>query len=522
MSTYDQLSFASNPTLYLSAPDINDKSGAGAFTLANNNLIATGQPIIYGNAKSFYINDTNTVDVIGNPLFFGTNTSLEFVSVISKPTQDVPIVVDDNNMNGIFITPTGIVLRLFFETSSASYSKIAFVRVKDWDKKLHVIVTVSNTQSVLNVNGEYSYLQYTDSIIPSDNLTIGGGYSNYAYLIDGIGFYRGTSIDKSMVINDPGSGYEIYTGRKYGSTTTKFDNPVFAYSENFVLSDFSFSTEPDMYTLIYYVSRYGEATDYISVRSNDENVVVSYVLNLDTTGDFSNYLLLDDVDTATLVFYVAAEDVQDDFKLTINAYSNGSITTNTPASLQLEGMALYDVGSESIVNYPNGTLLNQSTYTGTWIEDVPSTIEIVFKAIESTLDTIVFSSIDGQVSYGPTGSISGYTTYLNGVLVADMSDVLLNQWNHLVLVYSSPTATEFYINSDDGLSSDQTIAYMLLTSYAQELDLNQVEQLYNILSGIDVISAQEPALSIIEGEFDNGLAFNYYSYAWSIIGAGGL
>ncbi|MFY3742253.1 MAG: hypothetical protein HMLIMOIP_002722 [Candidatus Nitrosomirales archaeon] len=211
--------------------------------------------------------------------------------------------------------------------------------------------------------------------------------------------------------------------------------------------------------------------------------------------------------------------------ITIDGISNGDVLYETPADLELTGLALYKASDESIVNCPDGVKLTDAAYKGTWIvSDVmpspPETVEIVFKPQDDTETTIIFSSTDGSASYGPTGSIVGYTCYLNGTLVTDLSDLKYGQWNHLVLIDSTPSATEFYLNSDDGLPSGTDITYMLLTAYPETLDEPEIVTLYKILLGTDLLSQSESA-SINEGVFPGGQSFNSYSYTWAILGAGG-
>lgn len=520
MSTYDQLSLSSRPVLYLSAPDITDKSGTGLFALANNNLDPTGQPIIYGNESSFYITDTTTVDIVGNPLFFVGNTALELVCVLPRPTEEVSIVIDDDVQNALMVNSNSIFLRLFFETETSTYSKQISIPVTDWDRKFYIRLSMSDTQATLQVNEKTEVLEYDDVIVASTNLQLGGGYSGYFYLIDGIGFYAGTVAEKQSVINDPGSGHELYAALKHQGVSTLFNNST-GYTQAFKLSDFTFTHSPDLYNLVYFASQKSDSIDYIAVRSTDENVQVKYLINMQSAGEFTEYILLANVNNATITFYIEAGQATEDFTLEITAIENANIETDTPALLQLEGMALYSEPANSIVNYPDGVILDNATYTGTWIGSIPNTIELVFKPYVDTGETVIFSSTDGEVSFGTGGVVSGYTIYLNGSLVTDLTDLKMGQWNHLVILDASPSATEFYLNSSDGLSSDKTIAYMSLTAYPEELSADQISYLYEILSGTDDINVEEPPVSVVEGEFDTTTAFNYYSYAWAIVGAGG-
>jgi hypothetical protein len=527
MSTYDNLAFSNRPRLYLSAPQTTDKSGTGAFPLSNNNLSATGQPIIFGNSLSFNISSTAKVDVTGNPLFFNTTATFECVIYASRPTQEVPIIIDSNAQNALLITPDGITLKLFFDNLLSTYSQSTTVKVKDWNKKLYILVTVTDSQATLSVNADSNMLSYKDAIVPSTNVTIGGGYSGYSYLMDGIGLYSSIIQNKLSVINDPWSGYSSYASRKHSGRTTKFQGYQRGTKQVFGLDKFSYrtSSDGDQYTLSYLVSQVHQGLDYIIVRANDERITVNYDVNFAGAGTFTEYLLLGSIDEATLRLTVDSTQVDNDFSISIETVYNGDVLYETPAELELTGLALYSDSEESIVNAPDGIKLPQATYNGTWILDqsfpsTPMSVEIVFKPINAGVRTYVFHSTDGSASFGPSGSISGFTAYLNGQVVTDLTGVKYDQWNHLVLVDVTPSATEFYLNSNNGVAPTTTISYMLLTAYPGVLSAGSVTMLYNIISGTDIVSIDEP-ITIAEGVFSGGQAFNAYSYAWAIMGAGG-
>lgn len=523
MNTYDKVALSDRPALYLSAPQTTDKSGTGDFALTSNNLSATGQPIIFGSEFSYFMDSTKTVNVTGNPLFFNDTATFECVIIAGEPTQDVPIVIDDDAQNAVLITSQGVTLKLFFDNALSTYSKSATVRVSDWNTKLYIIVTITNNQATLSVNGQSQILNYVDTIVGSSNVVIGGGYSGYKYLLDGVGFYNNTIQGKARLINDPGSGYSNYVSTRLNGRTTRFEGYQRGYVDTFTLDKFLFSD--GQYTLVYLAGSVQEGMDYLTVRANDEKVNVYYDINLDDSGNFYEYLLVGTVDDATLRFVVNAADIDASFTMTIESVYDGDVLYQTPADLVLSGLALYGPGAESIVNYPDGTKLPGAAYTGTWIlsddfVDVPKSVEVVFKPVDSGNDAFVFASTDGQASVGPTGSITGYTAYLNGAVVTDLDDVRYDQWNHLVLTKASPSATEFYLNSDDGLAGDETMSYMVLTGYQTQLVIGDVTRLYEIISGMDLLSVSETA-SISEGAFENGTAFNAYSFAWAIVGAGG-
>lgn len=521
MSTFNQLVLSERPTLFLSAPTTTDQSGTSLYALSNNALVAGGQPIIYGNDSSFVMNSTNHVDIDGNPIFFNNNTSFECVIVASKPVTEIPIVVDVDALNGLFITAHGIELKLFFENLLSTYSTNVNLKIKDWAKKLYINVVIGATQATLTVNGKSEILTYTDSIVASDTVVVGGGVDEYQYLIDGIAFYSNTTKNKINYVDDPGSFHSYYATLRHGGVTTLFDGYRRGYKETYNLDNFLFSPDTLTYTFIYYITGVEESLDYIIVKCNDENVEVEYDIDLDDSGSFTEYLLVNSITDSTIRFIVAQDQVDAGFEISIEAVYSSSVLADTPANLVLTGMALYSDGQESIVNYPDGVKLDGATYTGTWIESTPKSVEIIFKPTISVNDTYVFFSTDGDASFGTTGAINNYTAYLNGVLVTDLDDVKYDQWNHLVLTIDSPSATEFYLNSNDGTTTDENISYMSLTAYPAELVLAEVQTLYQIISGTDKISVEESALTIEEGTFDNGYGFNYYSYAWSIVGAGG-
>jgi hypothetical protein len=523
MSTYDKIAFTSRPTLYLSTPDTIDKSGTGAFSLSSNNLSVTGQPIIFGSELSFVMSSTTTVDVVGNPIFFNDTATFECVIFASRPTQDVSILIDDDSQNSLLLTPDGVTLKLYFESLLSKYSRTTTVKVKDWNKKLYIVVSITSTQATLSVNGIGNILTYQDTIVNSSNVTIGGGYAGYKYLIDGIAFYKKTIQNKINIIDDPYSGYSNYATRSNSGRVTNFKGYQRGIKQTIALDKAAFvkSLNGDQYIFSYLVTKIKQGLDYIIVRASDERITVSYDIDFDQSGQFTEYLLVSSVDDSNIRFIVNAADVESDFTISIETIYNGDILYETPADLELIGQALYSERSESIVNVPDGTKLPEATYVGTWIlESSPKTIEIVFKPIDEGVDTYVFFSTDGFASYGPTGAISGYTAYLNGENVSDLTNIRYDQWNHLVLTHATPTATDFYLNSDDGLAPTTTISYMLLTAYPTVLGSNTITILYSILSGIDLLTASEEVV-ITEGMFSGGQGFNAYSYAWAILGAGG-
>lgn len=133
--------------------------------------------------------------------------------------------------------------------------------------------------------------------------------------------------------------------------------------------------------------------------------------------------------------------------------------------------------------------------------------------------TIVFSSTDGKVNLVTQ---SGYTMWLNGVSVADLSGVLWNQWNHLILTIASPAATTFFINTDGAVSTPpQPLDYLFISSYPNVLATADIQTLYSVVSGLDILTVAEAPVPINEGVFGTGGPFATYSLTWSIVGVGG-
>src|SRR5688572_16463508 len=184
MNTYDKLALSDRPQLYVSAPEITDKSGTAAYPLDNNNLSPIGQPIILGNEFSFLMNDSNTLDVIGNPIFFNQSSTFECVIYVAHPEEEVAILTDDSNQNSLLITPEGITLKLFFDNAGSTYASTATVDIKNWDSKLYITLNMTEAQATLVVNGIAASISYTDSIVTSSDIKIGGGYDGYQWLMD--------------------------------------------------------------------------------------------------------------------------------------------------------------------------------------------------------------------------------------------------------------------------------------------------------------------------------------------------
>jgi hypothetical protein len=219
---------------------------------------------------------------------------------------------------------------------------------------------------------------------------------------------------------------------------------------------------------------------------------------------------------------VKAIDAARSFIINVFSSYDDRITTQTPAELVPNGGPFYpNQYSTSIVNFPEGVELYEISYEGEWIEYVPNSIEILFMP-KSTSKTIVFESADGSVSCGTGGSITGYTAYLNGSSVANLNDARVNQWNHLVLTKVSVSADTFYLNSDSSRAGENVVEYALLASYPTVLTSGTVSDLYSILSSYHNASISDNPSGITEGELDGTSPFKVYTYAWAIIGGGGV
>lgn len=527
MNTYGQLALTTNPVLYLGSPTTTDQSGSLFYSLSSNTLSPTGQPIVYGADSSFLIDSAHTVTIDGNPIFINDIVSVEFVVLLSRPTDIVNILVDSDGQNSISADQNGFTIKLYFQSSLITYSKSVSVLVSDWDKKHHVIVAYSDNRATLSVNDQIAEIRFDDPLIESSSVIVGGGYSGYSYLLDGLGFYTKNLENKTNFLDDPGSGYATYSGLVFDGHVTSLDGFISGYNALYTAKDFKFVANPDYY-VITHIAAFGQPDPgYLIIRCNDKNAIVNCTIDNGVTQTFSDYLLVDISVSSTLHIQVPAGGFSKDTRINIISIYTADVLDKSPASLVLNGKALYPNDFEnSIVNNPSGVKLINSTYTGTWIygqttPDIPSSIELVFKPFDDSVKTYVLNNSDGECSFGPAGQITNFTAYLNGVVVTDLTDIKLNQWNHLVLTIVSPAATSFYLNSSAGSAPTTTLSYMLLGAYQQVLTAQNVIDLFSVLCGTDKLSVVEPSIPIVEGVFDNGFGFNYYSFPWSIIGAGG-
>jgi hypothetical protein len=525
MNTYDQLALSAFPTLYVASPLTTDQSNSSEYTLSNNSLSLTGQPIISGHLSSFYVNDTNTVDIGGDLGFFISESSLEFVMYCNQPQEEFPLLMADS-LSGIYVDQDGIIFRLHFQdTDGVVYAIDAKCRVEQWSRKFHIILYFNSNDAQLLVNGNQYKIDYIhEPVIPTE-FVLGTTEDNWVN-IDGFSAFNRRSPDKSIYINDLNNGHAIYSTAILGGNYTMFDSFDIMSSRTYNKADF-IKYDQDQYILTTTSPPETDSSpDFVIIKININNTNVVYKTDLSSDWNPLNEPIVLDNSTPikTISFIWTPNQIVSDISITIDYIRDGKIEEHSPAILELTGQALFFDTEDSMVNVPNGIRLIDSYYEGTWVVgnnvDIPLSIEILFKAETIQDDTYVFYSSDGHASFGPTGSISGYIAYLNGQLVTDLDDVLVGQIYHLVLIESTPAGDTFYLNFDG--SSSSSISYILLSSYQTELSENQILSLLNVLSGSDKLEFEETIDFLDEGtDIDTGIAYNPYSYAWSIVGAGG-
>lgn len=520
MAYYDQLAFSGRPRLYLASPSTSDQS-VGSIIISSNSLSLTGQPIIYGHASSFQVDASHSAVLDGNNIFL-TEVTTEFVLYANKPTDEVDIISADNG-SGVFLSQNGIILRIVSIKNGSTIVQVGEVRVAEWHEKMYISVHIGSNQATLSVNGHTSDILIDGDLDLSTTAeTIGANFTaGYYFLLDGLGIYGTSFVNKGFTLDDPGSGHTRYATGVYKGQTTKFE--TYEGRPSVIVPLSSFYYDPDQEAHLYsYPIPFLDSVSYFIVRSNDDNLPIDYDLNGLDPITFYDKVVISFSNPGVISFRVFGE-VSNSFVLSIELISNPSILTQTPAFLNATGSPLFPREfSEEIVNCPEGTILDGSSYEGTWtgnefIEDPPQSIEIVFKPKDSTQDVVIFSSVDGTVS---TGTQTGYTMYLNGTSVADLTGVKWGQWNHLVLTFASATATSFYLNTD-GSSTSLAIDYLYLSSYWSVLSSSDSNFLYQLVSGIDSVSVDETDITVSEGSFDSGSAFATYNNSWSIVGAGG-
>lgn len=521
MSKYDQLAFASNPNLYLAAPVLTDQSN-GPFVLSTNNLALGGQPIIYGHENSFKLTTGDTAIVDDNPIF-KTGVTTELVLLAAKPTEEVPVLIADNG-SSLILTPGSIILRLIYNINESLQTLVAEIPIYDWRSKLHVIIMLGENQATLTVNDQTS-LVALDGVLDANitEIAIGSVFpTDYYFLMDGFGVYSRKLFNKQDALDDNSLSHNIYAASIFGGTSTNFSTYTKGQLTQLSLADFTFYTDiqEESYIYNYQVPANDTGSSYVVLSTNDDTLELDWDLNGGTVGSFTRSITIPISVTGSVVSIRLNRKPSSAFVLRIENILSADIISESPAFLIATGQPIFpETWEDSIVNCPEGLQLEYATYTGTWLtsdaeelQNPPQSIEIVFKPNE---DVNIFSSSDGAVSLTAQ---SGYSMWLNGVSVANLNNVLLDQWNHLVLVKTAAAATTFNLNT---IGDPKKISYLFLTAYAQELTTPDIEKLYRVSIGVDNISINEVAVDITEGVFENGQAFQTFGNNWAIVGAGG-
>lgn len=515
------MAISQKPDFYFSSNSSGDQSGKNIYNETNGS-VNIGQSIIAGNPSSWRISSTEDIVLDTNPIFFRQDTQLEFVLQKINTGDTVCIFGDADNLNGIFIVPNGIQVRFI---DSALIQKSATVTFDDWPEKMHVILSFDNLYCTLRVNDNFSQISYAetdpDSITSVSFKSTSGNY----YYIDGIGIYSDLFESKNAYINSVEFDYIDFISKTYKAVGTNFSGSRGQDGVKVVNSDFlpdPIDVEQYIYTNTFTLSSDEDFTS-IAIESNYPTMIMQYKTNDIAWTSFTGRVSFDPgSDFFILQIRVKSQDVVKPFIINIFPMFDERITTNTPAELTPNGGPFYpDKYSLSMVNFPEGVELYEVSYEGQWIEYVPNSIEILFMPKTSN-KTIVFYSADGNVSCGTGGSISGYTAYLNGTLVTDLDNARVNQWNHLIITDASPAAGTFYLNSNSSRTEESIIEYAFLAGYPSVLTSDIASQQYSILSGYHKVSVSDDPADITEGELDSTSPFKIYTYAWAIVGGGGV
>lgn len=513
MTVYDQLAFAATPRFYMASPSSSDVSLASHYSLVTN-LANTNQPIIAGTRNSFGLNETSTFSLTSSDQYV-EGLTLEFTAKLKPYSSDIPFLVNSNG-SGIFIYSNGIYVKVYCNDGRPTF---VYAPVEDWNNKLYVNVQLYNSNVVLKINENSYSSNYSAIPLPVFNsFAMATLPSGYRASIDGIGIYNTIIVDKFFCINDIGQGYEIYSAAEFSGKTTLFNTIKTEFDVVISSSDFTMQNN----TLSDYFIYNGQQGTYFILRHSSK-LPLYYNVNNSDWQLLTNPTIVVSSGVKTIGF---SSNFVTTFDVSIISVIDGSISWHSPAILNLSGQMVPPLTvDECIANCPDGADLSGASYTGSWIisdvlSSTPKTVEIVFMPLDTSL-TYVYSSSDGSASYGSGGSITGYTAYLNGVLVTNLTTVLLEQWNHLVLTKNSTSGTTIYLNTNSSAATPGNIKYMLLTAYPNVLVLGQVQLLNSVLLGLDSISVSEQTITISEGIFGSGEAFNVYSYPWAILGAGG-
>jgi hypothetical protein len=522
MSLYDQLAFASKPNFYLAAPTTTDQSNSSVYTIASNTLALGGQPIIRGHEKSFKVEAAAVASIDGNPIF-KTGVTTEFIVLAARPEDNAAILLADNG-SGIWLTPYSVMLSLTYDKNGSIQSLTTEIPIVEWNKKLHVVATIGENQATLTVNGTSQTLSL-DGILDSSitETTIGAGFpTDYYFLLDGLGVYTRKLYPKDLAIDDQSLGHNIYAASIYAGTSTNFDSFDQIEKLEIGISDLTFTSQfmLDAYLFSY---RVPISTSYVSIEVNDDTMAIDWDINNGDVNTFSKKLTVPIVlFGGSIITFRLGNKPRTDFKAIIRSIRSADIVQSTPALLIAAGQPIFpEIREDSIVNVPHGVDMTYASWSGTWLTSdradlqvPPQSVELIFRPEE---DGVIFASSDGAIS---TTAQSGYSMWLNGVPVTDLTGVLMNQWNHLVLVKTAAEATEFTLNTD-GSSTPTAIQYLLMTAYFQELDDAAVADLYKVAIGADDITINEVPIDLIEGSFDNGQPFQLFGNTWAIVGTGG-
>jgi hypothetical protein len=521
MSNYDLIAISQKPDFYFSSSSSSDQSGKNLYGITNgaNNV---GQPIIVGNPSSWRIASGESLELDANPIFFKQNTQMEFVLQKIQPIDTVCIFGDDDSLNGIFLIPTGVQIRFVDADLNQRSATIVFEK---WPEKMHVIVTFDTVYCTIRVNDQVAQVTYRETDPDSITDVSFKTTANNTYYVDGIGVYSDNFESKSQYVDANQFDYLDFINKTFSATGTVFDG--YRGQNKVQVSNVEF--RPDGLDTNYYVYTMtfplagDEDFSSISIESNITSMQMQYQTNDVTWINFTgNTSFVPSSDFFLLQIRVSVEDSTKPFIINVFPMFDDRITTNTPAELVPNGGPLYpDSHTIPIVNFPDGVELYNISYAGEWIEYIPNSIEIIFMP-KTASKTIIFESDEGSVSCGTGGSVSGYTTYLNGSLVTDLDDARINQWNHLVLTMVSPIEEVFYLNSDVLRAQENIVEYALLASYPSVLSLDNVEQAYSIISSYHKVSVTENPPDISEGELDGSSPFKIYTYAWAIVGGGGV
>lgn len=512
MSLYDQLAFSSRPNFYLAAPSTGDQSLANAVIIATNNIEIGGQPIIAGHSSSFMVKESATLVLESNPIFKVGHTT-EFILLAEKPTMETEVIFADNG-NGIFLTPNGLTLRLNFNSDEVKQTTSSEISITEWHSKLHVVLTIGDNQAILTVNTKSTSISL-DGILDTNISTteLGKNFdTGYYFLLDGFGIYQEKMASKLAAIDDNTSNHAIYASSVLNGKTVDFSTYNSSENKKLSIADFKFDSTNMQYGISYHVPEV--EAKYVILSTSDDDFEVSFDLNNSGIQTFARETTVVLNESGNVLSFVLTDDVSTDFNLVIRVIQDADIFTHTPAFLLAQNNPVFpEIYNDSIVNCPRGTRTAQ--YNGTWLytddhNDPPQTIELVFKPREPGT---IFSSSDGSVT---TAMQSGYTMWLNGVSVSDLSTILMNQWNHLILTKVSASAANFQINS-----AGDAIDYLFMSAYTQILAEAEIEQLYSIAIGSDNILIEEIPLDMAEGSFDNGQPFQVFGNTWAIVGAGG-